>query len=130
MIINFLSEEENLSIFEIDGIPTIYIIDSRGNVAYVGHPMSIDVEEFINKLLEKGPEDKPKKECLTKEQFKEMKSNVEDFLKKSLSKEDKFMLKIIFNKKKTFDCKWNVIEKKYKFPKLSYETKIKHNEKL
>lgn len=99
-------------------------------MAYVGHPMTINVEEFIDKLIEKGPEDKPKTESLTKEQFKKMKTNIDEFLKKALTKEDKFMLKIVFAKKKVFDFKWNVLEKKYNYPKLSYETKIKHNEKL
>ena len=33
-------------------------------------------------------------------------------------------------KKKVFDCKWNVLEKKYNYPTLSYDTMLKHNEKL
>ena len=42
--------------------------------------MSIDAEEFINKLLEKGVEEKPKKERMTKEKFNEMKAEVKEFL--------------------------------------------------
>ena len=43
--------------------------------------MSINVEEFINNLLEKGAEEKAKKEMLAKEKFKEMKTQIEEFLK-------------------------------------------------
>ena len=64
--------------------------------------MSINVEEFINNLLEKGAEEKAKKEMLanTKEKFKEMKTQIEEFLKQTiLTKEDKFDLNISFKKK-------------------------------
>ena len=40
-----------------------------------------------------------------------MKSEVEEFLKNSINKEDKFAIKIEFKKKKIFDYKWNVLEK-------------------
>ena len=92
--------------------------------------MSINVEEFINNLLEKGAEEKAKKEMLAKEKFKEMKTQIEEFLKQTITKEDKFDLNISFKKKKIFDSKWNVLEKKYKNPFLSYVVKIKHNDKL
>ena len=46
-------------------------------VVYNGHPMSINVEEFINKLLEKSAEDKPKTSKLNKENYKEMKTKIE-----------------------------------------------------
>ena len=92
--------------------------------------MSINVEEFINNLLEKGAEEKAKKEMLAKEKFKEMKTQIEEFLKQTITKEDKFDLNISFKKKKIFDSKWNVLEKQYKNPLLSYVVKIKHNDKL
>ena len=80
--------------------------------------------------MEKGTEEMPKKEMLTKEKFKEMKTEIEQFLKTNITKEDKFELNIIFKKKKIFDSKWNVLEKKYKNPILSSLVKIKHNDKL
>ena len=99
-------------------------------VVYNGHPMSINVEEFINKLLEKSIEDKPKTDKLTKEKYKEMKTEIEQAMKKTITKEDKFTLKITFKKKKIFDSKWNVLEKKYHNLTLYYVVKIKHNDKL
>ena len=92
--------------------------------------MSINIEEFISNLLEKGAEEKAKKAMLTKEKFKEMKTYIEEFLKKTITKEDKFELNISFEKKKIFDSKWNVLEKKYKHPLLSYVAKGKYNAKL
>ena len=67
---------------------------------------------------------------MTKDKFNEMKTGVEELLKKTIAKEDKFILKIDFTKKKVLDSKWNIIEKNYNFPTLSYETTLKHNEKL
>ena len=67
---------------------------------------------------------------LTKEKFSEMKTYIEEFLKKAIAKEDKFELNISFEKKKIFNSKWNVLEKKYKNPLLSYAVKVKHNDKL
>jgi len=56
-----------------------------------------------------------------------MKAGVEELLKTTIAKEDKFVLKIEFIKKKMFDSKWNLIEKKYNIPTLTYETTLKHN---
>ncbi len=92
--------KENLSLFNIDHIPRIYIIDQQGTVAYCGHPTSINTEEFINKLLEDELEKKPQKGGLTKEKFNEMKTVAEAILKTNVKKEDKFNLKILCSKRK------------------------------
>ena len=46
----------------------LYIIDQKGMIVYSGS-MEINVEEFINKILDKSKADK-----LTKEKYKEMKT--------------------------------------------------------
>ena len=42
---------------------------------------------------------------MTKDKFNEMKTGVEELLKKTIAKEDKFILKIDFTKKKVLDSK-------------------------
>ena len=37
--------------YGVSGVPHVVLVDGEGKIAYVGHPMSIDLEKSIEKLI-------------------------------------------------------------------------------
>jgi Thioredoxin-like len=37
--------------YGVNGVPHVVLVDTEGKIAFVGHPMSIDLEKGIEKLL-------------------------------------------------------------------------------
>lgn len=40
--------------FSVSGIPFVVLVDTNGQIAFSGHPSSINLEEKINELIKEG----------------------------------------------------------------------------